>query len=279
MNVSVDWLSFTLWHDVTSFESDREAVYAALDILDQRFGVAFALAATPGGYLPGNGRKPYAASLRGADDGIAIYASAKQPHFLVELSGKGCQAFRELNYLDPMIADISHRVTRIDLACDMECETDPAAFANRRNRGRFKSNGLERSSDGCTVYVGARKSNRWAKVYRYNEPHPRHRLLRAEHTFKGEDGKNLAAFLTDRGYEAAAAQCCAIFGWKHPSWTIEAPSEVELKAHRPERKQSKTIFWLYDTIGPLMARLINEGDLDAEAFWNDAVAPHLKPDA
>lgn len=275
MNISVDWLSFSLWHDASQFENDREALYAAYDILRQRFGDLFDAANLFAPYQSGKGRKPYAASLRSHDDGIAIYASAAQPHFLIELSGKGCEAMRSVGGLGALIEDIAHRVTRIDIACDMECATDPMAFANRRDRGRFKSAGLDRSSDGTTVYVGARKSNRWAKVYRYNEPHPRHHLLRAEHTFKAEDGKKAAAFLAEKGYEAMAAQCASVWGWKHPSWSIERASEIELTAHRANREKGKTVHWLYDTVGPLLAKLHREGTLSLSTFIEEAVLVHI----
>jgi hypothetical protein len=123
--------------------------------------------------------------------------------------------------------------------------------------------------------VGARKSNRYAKVYRYNEPHPRHHLLRAEHTFKSEDAKGAAEYILTNGYEAMAQQCGFIWGWKHPNWDLAPATEKELEAHRAERDKSKTVFWVYDTVGPLLARLANEGSLDLQKFFEEAVAPHL----
>lgn len=275
MRVSIDWLSFSGIQDENHYDNPKEALYAAMSTIHYALGDSLTRAAQPEGWKPGLGRRPYNISFRGADDGIAIYAHHKLPHFLVELSGKGCEALRQVGALEELLQCVTPRVTRIDIACDMETDTDPVAFANRRDKGRFKSGALNRSEDGTTIVVGSKSSNRWAKVYRYNEPHPRHKLLRAEHTFKGEDGKAAAVYVVQNGLEAMAAQCQSIFGWKHPNWTIEPASETELTAHRANRDSGNTVHWLYDTIGPLMARLIAAGELDAADFWEKAVIPHM----
>lgn len=275
MITKVDFLSFSLYHEENHFENDRFAIVSAMDIVRQRLGDALDQAAGQGGWTNGGGRKPHSVSRWAADNGIAVFANAKLPHFLVEISGRGCEALRQVGQLENVLIEIANRVTRIDIACDMECDTDPQAFANRRDKGRFKSAGLERSATGTTVYVGARKSNRWAKVYRYNEPHPRHLLLRAEHTFKGEDGKAAADYLIANGYDCMAQQCGAIWGWKHPSWDLAPATATELTAHRADRNDSKTVYWVYDTIGPLLARLSNEGSLSLADFFEKAVSPHL----
>jgi len=276
VQIKVDWLSFSGIQEENHYDNPREALYAAMTTIHEALGDGINRAAMKTGWTAGAGRRPYNISFRACDNGIAVYAHHKLPHFLVELSGEGCEALRQVGEFDELLASVTPRITRIDIACDMECETDPMAFANRRDRGRFKGSGLQRSSDGTTVYVGSKTSNRWAKVYRYNEPHPRHKLLRAEHTFKGEDGKKAGAYLYEHGYEAMAQQCQSIFGWKHDSWQLRPASALELTAHREERSEGKTLFWLYDTVGPLMARLQDEGKLDLSTFYDEAIRPHLK---
>lgn len=275
MHVSIDWLSFSGIQDENHYDNPMEALYAAMQTIHYALGDGLTRAVQPEGWKPGVGRRPYNISFRGRDNGIAVYAHHKLPHFLVELSGTGCEALRQAGALDELLQCVTPRVTRIDIACDMETDTDPMAFANRRDKGRFKSGALIRSEDGATVVIGSKTSNRWAKVYRYNEPHPRHKLLRAEHTFKGEDGKAAAVYICQNGLEAMAVQCQQIFGWKHPNWDVSTETDAELTAHRADRDTGKTVYWLYETVGPLMARLISEGKFDPADFWEKGVIPHM----
>lgn len=271
----LDWFSASLFQDENHYETDREAIRAAWNVLQDRVGEEAAIWLAQLDWVPGPGRKPYSTSFRTEDGGIAVFAHAKLPHFLVEFSGRGCERLLNSPVGEDILEALRDRATRIDLAVDIECGTDPREFAAQRVPGRFKSGSEVVSESGTTVYIGSKTSNRYARVYRYNLPHPRHALLRVEHVFRAEEAKTAVAFLLDRGYEPMAAECARMFGWLHPVWTVQAALEAEFKAHRNERGDAKTIYWLYETVAPVLIRLHNEGKLDFGLWFREAIAPKL----
>lgn len=278
MNVKLDWLSFSLWHDECPLENDKHAIRSAFNILCDRVGEGPDEFFIHQQWETGPGRKPYSVSMRNSDNGIAIFANPKLPHFLIELSGKGCERMMRSPHAQAVIEAAADRVTRIDLACDILTDTDPRAFVAEREQGRFKSGSEMVSESGITCYVGSRTSQRYARVYRYSQPHPRAHLLRVEHVFKGEDARSSLAYLVENGYDLAAAQAARMFGWKHAAWDIAAASENELQAHRNERGEAKTIYWLYETVAPVLARLHREGILELGKFLEEAVFPRIDPE-
>lgn len=273
--VKLDWLSFSFFQAENHYETDKEAIEQAYQRLLEGVGEGPDRFFTMQKWENGPGRKPYSTSRRTLDGSIAVFANAKLPHALVEFSGKGMTKLLHSQHAEGILLAAAERVTRIDLACDFKTETDPREFAKSREKGRFKSGSEIVSESGTTVYVGSKTSNRYARVYRYAEPHPRHELLRVEHVFKGEDAKTMLAYILNFGYDKAAAQAQLMFGWKHADWNIEAAAETEVQAHREERGEAKTIYWLYDTVAPVIARLHNEGILNFGTFFSEAIAPKL----
>lgn len=278
MNISLDWLSLSFFQDENHYETDKEAITAAyhklIDNLDDGAGAFF----TRLRWEQQHGRKPYSVSIRTPDQGIAFFANAKLPHALVEFSGKGCHKLLQSEHQEAILNLACERATRIDIACDIECDIDPRDFCAKRVQGRFKSGSEIVSESGVTVYVGSKTSNRYARVYRYAPPHPRSHLLRVEHVFKGEDAKTTLSLFGWSGGEAVAAECARMFGWEHEAWDVAPVTDSELKADRPERGEAKTIYWLYETVAPVLARLHKEGKLPIGQFLNEAVMPLIPSD-
>jgi hypothetical protein len=277
MRVKLDWLSFSFFQKENHYDNDKESILAAYthlcDDLPDEAGAFFRNQK----WTPDHGRKPYSVSLKNSDSGVAIFANAKLPHALVELSGRGCDLLSTFSDAELLLAAIADRVTRIDVACDIACDIDPIEFAEQRIPGRFKASSRVVSESGTTVYVGSKTSNRYARVYRYADPHPRSHLLRVEHVFKGEDAKTMLAYWMENDSAAVAAQCTGMFGWQHAVWDSNAPEDDIVHAHRNERGDAKTIYWLYDTVAPVLARLHKEGTLSIAQFLNEAVMPLLPP--
>jgi len=278
VNISLDWLSFSFFQDENHYETDKEAIERAYQKLLEGVGEGPDTFFKQQRWEAAAGRKPYSTSRRTTDGGIAIFANAKLPHALVEISGKGCARLLASEYSEDILQVACDRATRIDVACDIECDLDPIDFAAQRAPGRFKSGSQIVSESGTTVYVGSKTSNRYARVYRYAPPHPRSHLLRVEHVFKGEDAKTALSHLGWNGYESTAAECAKMFGWQHPLWDVAPVTESEMKADRPERGEAKTIYWLYETVAPVLARLHKEGKLPIGQFLNEAVMPLIPPD-
>lgn len=275
MIIKIDWISFTVALEPAEDWNELDAVYAAgaaiLDLSEQipdwlRLREALE---------PGDGRAPYRNSWRGSMPGVVIMTGPTLPHALVEISGRACAILALNQTLLPLLAVVQDNLTRLDIACDMLTDTDPVEFANSRLPGRFKSHSEFVSASGSTAYVGSRTSDRYARVYRYNEPHERAHLLRCEYVVKKENARLTAASVLANGLDNVAAAMGNQFGWTHPDWIVEDPDEIELKMHRPERREGKTLYWLADTVAPLLVRLQQEGILDVQEWLDTHVKTHL----
>lgn len=266
MDIKLDWLSFTYNWDNSETEHDGQAKHDADLALLGFLGEGGYNALIPEGeawtYM--KGRKPYSSSL--SYDGIRVFFNHKLNHALVEISGTGCtRVFSQPSGVF-LLQQVQSRVTRVDIACDIETDVTPGEFVSHRDSTRHKSFQHVQSETGETCYIGSMTSNRYCRVYKYNDPHPRAGLLRVEHVFRQEDAKKVVAFGFENGIDSLAQQCALIYGWSHEAWELEPASQRELKAHRVERTDAATVLWLYDTVIPSIARLCGEDKLDLKAF-------------
>lgn len=268
MHIKIDWLSFSLPFPPSALFNDEQALIVAGDHTAYFLGSHYDTLFGVGDFSVQNGRRPFSISYRNEDSSVAVYLNHKLSHFLIELSGKACERIIQGEDGRRFLEVVRGRVTRIDLACDILCETNPLDFADARGEGRFKSHSEIVSDIGTTYYVGSKKSDRYARVYRYSEPHPRAALLRVEHVFRDDQAKETLGFIIDNGVEKTAAQCALMYKWGHPSWDIKPADEKEMYAVRPEREKANTIYWVYDTVKPLLARLAREGAIDLNEYFN-----------
>lgn len=269
MDVKLDWLSFTFDWDNSDADNDRVAYSQVEQALEDMVGEGgFALLLQDQQWEFGKGRKPYSCSV-GGGNGVRIYFNHKLNHALVEISGEGCTRIFSQHAGTYLLQSVKNRVTRLDVACDIETDASPSEFVSCRAPGRFKSFSHIVSDTGETCYIGSMSSNRYARVYKYEAPHPRAGLLRVEHVFRQEDARKVIEFGFERGMGELISQVAKIYGWEHEAWTIAPAAERELTAHREERTDAGTVYWLYNTVNPSIARLIKEGKLDIKDFLAD----------
>lgn len=275
MLIKLDWISFSVPIDLDGVHDDRwipHAVSNACLNLHEDLGQWLKF---DGEWIAGKGRAPYSVSFRNEASGFTIFGNPSVPHALIEISGQGCDTLEDDKTIERVLDAVKDRVTRIDIACDIATDTLPIHFAESRDIGRFKAHSYINSESGSTYYVGARTSDRYCRVYRYNTPHPRHALLRIEYIIKAENAKITARTILEATLESVATSLGESFGWKHPDWRIDSDA-VELAVYRPERKSGKTVFWLSDTIAPLLIRLHKEGELDVYSWLHDAVLSKIQ---
>lgn len=277
MITRVDWISFSILvapqPDAEHFDMSAQC----LDALEHMHNSFPDWLQIDQSWTFEKGRAPYAICFRRADNGVSIYAHRNLSHALVEISGRGCDQLHSQSLISHVLQFASDRLTRVDLACDMHCDTRPLEFIAQRDAGRFKSHSEVVSPSGETCYIGSKTSDRYARVYRYNEPHERAHLLRCEFVVKAENAKNLAAAIVNDGESACAITLGNAFGWMHDAWVFEDETPAEIAVWRPERREGKTLFWLADTIAPLLARLHNEGVLDLGLWLTEHVTPLILP--
>lgn len=274
MLIKVDWISFSLPVLFSEGETELEALYAAAQALmdiDERLPDWLGINAK---LTPSNGRAPYKTGWRIPGHGVTLFTHPNLNHALIEVSGAGCDFLAANEVINQVLWLVRKRVTRIDIACDMVTDTRPLAFVADREPGRFKAHSEVVSESGETAYIGARSSDRYARVYRYNAPHERSHLLRCEYVVKAENAKLLVEPIVRDGLQSVAAALGDAYGWQHEDWNVEA-NAAELQVYRPDRREGKTLFWLADTVAPLLRRLHAEGVIDVEAWFQENVSSQL----
>ncbi len=268
MRTHVDWLTFTI--PMIYMGSAANAYADAINAgFEDMFGVALRAAAFGDEWhRQERSRAPYTDAWVMGRGGITLFASPSLTHACIEISGQGCEFMIDAsNTLGKMIDACKDRVTRIDIACDIETITRPSDFVKEVSHERMRTSGHVVSDTGETCYVGSQKSERYARVYRYNEPHPRAHLLRVEHVFRKEYAKKVATEITVSGIERVAVSCGMAFGWAHPVWDTTDIEPGDISVTRERGNSGNTVFWLVNSVAPAFKRLCASGAIvDAQAF-------------
>jgi len=258
MFISVDWLSFTVEMEVGQTVMAFKIWERVGEALNEQFPLAMMALVDRWEYTPKIGRAPYNASQQRTDHGVMIFAHQRISNALVEVGGIGLDALGSLDAELALLSHVKSRLTRVDIACDIFTETRPDEFAKHRTNDKFKSWSESVSETGHTVYVGSKTSDRYARVYRYNPPHPRAQFLRVEHVLKAEQAKLAASSIEENGIASFVAMLGNTFGWAHADWNPEVDTDEAAAAWRPERRQGKTVAWMFATVFPSMKKLIDE---------------------
>jgi len=214
-------------------------------------------------------RAPYTDAWVQSEGGITLFASPNLSHACIEISGQGCERLIQAEILALVIDACKERVTRIDIACDIETNIKPSEFVKETSHERMRTSGHVISDTGETCYVGSQKSERYARVYRYNKPHPRADLLRVEHVFRKDYAKKVAAAIVGQTLETVARSAGLAFGWGHEIWQPDSDQCTDISLISERRDSGKTVFWLVNRVAPAFKRLCADGTIkDPEAFIN-----------
>lgn len=265
MQVLIDWVSFTMSVYRSEDYASHEVALKVNDTLYLNTEIGALLRFDHHLWQRRGGRPPYSVSW--SQNGIAIYAGIPNT-ILIEVSGQGCEYLRHLG-VDLFNYDAVQRgVTRVDLAADMPCETSPDTFVECATKPHVRASGRFVSDSGHTCYVGSKKSDRYARVYRYSPPHPRSGLLRCEMVLRHEQAKNCALYIRTNGLQAALFSYGDMFGWKHPEWKIQASGEQPKPIPNTiRRSSSKTVAWLIRQAAPAFKKCVDDGSIsDPSAF-------------
>jgi len=270
MRTHIDWLTFTFtpaWASVDTEDYAGALQYGMHDLL----GAKCVETAFTGKWEPKEkSRAPYTHAWSLTDAGITLYASLNLNHACIEISGQGCERLIAQNTMSLVLQSCAERVTRIDIASDIQTVTTPTTFVSMVNHERMRASGYQKSETGETCYVGSQKSDRYARVYRYADPHPRSHLLRIEHVFRRDYAKQVAQKCVSNDLMEVAAAAGSAFGWNHPVWNVGDSSSVHLASVRPENGKGNTVYWLVNTAASAFKRLCANGTIpDPEKFIRD----------
>jgi len=269
----IDWITFTLTpryrttyaEGTTLDEMYREAIEQAFlqtfdrDATEKYFGGVW--------QKQERSRAPYSDAWKVDQGGITVYASPTLNHLCVEISGQGCETLISAGGLEFILRRVEDRVTRIDIASDIRTSVRPTEFVQQLSHERMRASGYQNSESGETCYIGSQKSDRYARVYRYNPPHPRSDLLRVEHVFRKDYAKKVAAECVGGNVQRVALAAGKAFGWNHNDWGATDGDMADISVVAERRNTGKTVFWLTDTVASAFKRLCADGTIsDPEAF-------------
>jgi len=273
MRTHIDWLTFTIPMIYMGTEDDY-AVAIQNGLLDV-FSDDLVRDVFSGAWRKEQRKRaPYTDTWMDAENGFSCYASPNLNHATIEISGQGCERLIAAGTLARVLERCASRITRVDVATDVETSTTPSEFVFFLSHERMRASGYQKSETGETCYVGSKKSDRYARVYRYYPPHPRANLLRIEHVFRREYAKSVAQAILDTSIEGVAAAAGKAFGWAHVDWKPESAQHADISIVAAERGQSSTVTWLVRSVAPAIKRLIANGTIkDADKFFETYFKP------
>ena len=263
----IDWLSFSIEAKTKDMRSSGEQ----LKIIDQELRKCLGdellgvLSWNTAEY--GKGRPPHPYSLRVKRTGFTVFVAPQHDRIMCELSGVTCRILDEHDLILSMLERTHGYMSRLDLAVDILTAVEPSKFVEDGYNGRFTSAGSYNSPSGKTEYVGSRKSDRYARVYRYNKPHDRGKFLRVEMVMKRKYAKLYAQRLIQEGMKSAIFHAGEEFGWQSILWDVPSAQASELKLGRRARTHDKTLRWLEEAVVPAFLRLVRSGGLDEWEDW------------
>lgn len=267
MRTHIDWISFT-FPPLYSEGTGDGYTQALADGLREMFGMKLWVDVFDNAWEKNNhGRAPYQDSWTCKETGITVFASPSLPHSTCEISGQGCEHLIQMGYMEPVLNACAGRVTRIDVATDIETSIRPSEFVETLAHERMRARGYQISETGETCYVGSKSSDRYARVYRYNPPHPRAHLLRIEHVFRRDYAKTVAMAINHSDAQSVAASAGEAFGWAHRIWQPDVGELPDIAIVSGAREGGKTISWLVKSCAPAFKRLVANGTIrDASSF-------------
>jgi hypothetical protein len=273
-NVAIDYLSFTV--DLVNKIDDANT---ALEVIASQFisdfGYEFyeAILMRSSGWEIAAGYRPYKFGYQNKEVGIFCHFGGHD-NALIQFSGNGCKFLAMAGLLNKVISVAHSRVTRLDIAIDIPTETMPVDFIKEGYNGRIKSDAIINSAQGQTVYLGSRKSEKYCRVYRYFEPHPRAKKLRVEYETKKKYARAVALSIHESGLETTAQSISDYYEWGHEDMPKLSELSEQIQTETSQRSDSKTLLWLMKQCAPAFQRLVTNGTIsEPEQFFKDHFLP------
>lgn len=277
----IDWMSFTIPLQGGGIDLAKpDGFRYFLAILEGRHYPVLSSALASAVWEQAAARKGYTSSLVDQDTGVRVFGAPKQSHLLFECSGGVCAELTQREMLFPLMEEFQGRVSRLDIAHDLDTPEAPLSFAEHAKGKRLNTRGNIVSSTGQTVYFGSRTSERMLRIYRYAYPHERSHLLRLEVECKGDLAKAVALGIQSEGLESVARTLHERYQWNVP---IDFGTGQLIDLHRRRRSASDYASWLRwveTQVTPSLIDAAHQDGFDLEAWTKNIVAkayPDVKP--
>lgn len=273
MDFKIDWIAFTIPLPGVMSSGGVEAQAFILDRVHEFIGSAWQPIAPRHGWEVYQGRGFYQWVMHHPDTKLSLQWGDVNAHIHVECSGFSCRFIDTISRCEDFLQVVGTRASRIDIACDIETDIPPLEFTVNNEGKTVRSRGHIVSPDGETCYVGSRKNERYARVYRYHEPHPRAKYLRIETVMRGDYAKAAAARICEVGTVQAGIDSNRQYGWTHPVWDPPMASTGKITAPRSNNGEAASLRWLLETVAPALARAARDKLLDLNEYIEQKVKP------
>lgn len=262
----LDWLSLTLPVEKTAHEQQaRDNMLEALYSSDEEF-VFWLLQQEK---RSANPRRPYCIARQWGH--IIAFAGINIDHCLVEVSGQGCEKLRTAHLLEHVLSFKNARFTRIDVAIDIP-EVTPDEIVTDGYSERFRTHSRIASDTGVTHYIGSVKSERYARVYRYSEPHPRSNLCRVEMVHRKRYARIIHEEILSNGLITAGIKALSSYAFGNVSIPTDKTQVLDTVAII--KGDQKTVYWLIAQVAPAFRRLVIDGTIaEPEKFFREYFMP------
>jgi len=226
-------------------------------------------------FTAGDHQPRYVLSLKDRLTGVQFGVGGTTETIRLDASGTVCDRLRGMVYadgsnaLERVIKSGNQNATRLDLCADFNHPIPPYFIYEKSGTPRIKAGTMEYSETGWTYYVGSRGSDRFAKIYLYDEPHPRCNATRCEFQFR-DTYANAARDEIEAGVtlETLYKRACNTFGISILQEMLETGDYGKFTASRAKTPDPDTLRWAWNTAFPALVRLVRDGDFNIEAFAN-----------
>lgn len=279
--ILIDWMSFSIPVKVQENKGSEifglhgqmmSMMHAALAQLPDALRLSLALRAV-------NPRAPFHYAFQCGDTSIRLSTSTVIDYVHIEFSGSGCEHLRSLGLEDVILSQWGHKLSRLDLAVDVECPLDPRVVSSQCENKRIKNRSEFESDTGITCYLGSTTSDRYCRVYRYRPPHERAHLLRLEFVHRDKVARELAKTILRYGRIT-----CARIALESLKCTNKVISDLtnglersgEISGYMPERRTSNTVEWIKSQVVPALVRLEEDGEIEDSLEFIKNLVLHYK---
>lgn len=274
MQIQIDWVSVKFYlPGIPKFATrydPRDMLQMAINsVWEETPTLGITMEAIGVNFVPTHPRRMFNVVFK-SNMGFSIMMNEQLSYFMLEIEGTGCNWLHRENYTwYETLAEKINDVTRIDVAVDWKKKVDPREFVDASER-KFRTRDDKVSLTGTTVYCGSKTSERFCRVYMYNEPHERANTLRCEMVQRKKQAGIALQAILDHGMKDAALKIGQIYKWRHPLWEqIEGYDRdmSKLPLFTPDQRRGDTMRWLTVTAMGTLRRLIIEGVIaDPEAY-------------
>jgi len=199
--------------------------------------------------------------------GWTLFAGAWHGRILIQLPGEACHALRQepdgaggSKSLNLLLMKEQFRITKLDLCTNWRTTKSVDEIAGSFSKKDMKDYPRIPSETGLSQYIGSRTSDKFAIVYVWFAPHPRHEWVRIEFKTKAETAEVLRRNILKEGLLPPFKRM--LFDWGFSDETMINSMSIGPEGERvayQQRAKGGSLAWLYGTCIVSLKKAIDRG--------------------